>query len=165
MCINRAITGEKVQNFTHISAQTDGILNLVNLERETEALKEEDAENANEKAYEINLSDELGIADPRALNVSPAFEPSSLNNHDVKYHGNTLVKKIWKLKQIQLEKSINSQKLKLTSDLLQLKEKEFCGSVNCACRTFCRITHKKITGRNQLVKKCFSNSSCWTELL
>ena len=71
--------------------------NLVNLEKETEALKEEDAENANEKAYEINLSDELGIADPRALNVSPSFEPSSLNNHDVKYHGNTLVKKIWKL--------------------------------------------------------------------
>ena len=90
--------------------------NLVNLEKETEALKEEDAENANEKAYEINLSDELGIADPRALNVSPAFEASSLNNHDVKYHGNTLVKKIWKLKQTQLEKSINSQKLKLTSD-------------------------------------------------
>ena len=129
--------------------------NLVNLEKETEALKEEDAENANEKAYEINLSDELGIADPRALNVSPAFEPSSLNNHDVKYHGNTLVKKIWKLKQIQLEKSINSQKLKLTSDLLQLKEKEFSGSVNCACRTFCRITHKKHNWKKSTSQEMF----------
>ena len=115
----------------------------MNLEKETEALKDENAENANEKEYETNLSDELGIADPRAHNASPVFEPSNLKNHDLKYHGDTLVNKIWKLKQIQLEKSINSQKLKLTSDLLQLKENEFSGSVNCACRTFCRITHKK----------------------
>ena len=57
--------------------------NLVNVEKETEALKDENAENANEKEYETNLSDELGIADPRAHNASPVFEPSNLKNHDM----------------------------------------------------------------------------------
>ena len=117
-------------------------------------MKEENAKNYVEKEYETHLSDELGIVDPRAHNVSPVFEPYNFKSHDVN-NGDTLVKKIWKLKQIQLEKSISSQKLKLTSDLLLLKEKEFSRSVICACRTFCRITHKKHNWKKSTSQEIF----------
>ena len=53
--------------------------------------------------------------------------------------------KNWKLKLTQLEKTISSQKLNLTSSLIQLKEKEYseAKSLKCACKTFCRIIHQK----------------------
>ena len=88
-------------------------------------------------------------------NVSPAFEQTNLKDHHKKYHGDTLMKKIWKLKQIQLENSINSQKLKLTSDLLQLKENELSGSLMCACKTYCRITHQKHNWRKSMSQDIF----------
>jgi hypothetical protein len=74
------------------------------------------------------LSDELGILDKRSHNVSPVSDASdvdtNLKKHNEKIHGVSLVKKIWKLKELQLGQSKNSQKLKLASDILNLKEKE-----------------------------------------
>ena len=89
------------------------------------------------------------ILDPRAHNVSPAGEPDDtffqktthVKSHDANFNGETLVKKIWKLNKFQLKKSINSQKLKLNSDILQLKEKEFSENKRCACKRFCGINH------------------------
>ena len=127
--------------------QEDTLADLVkekeHLEQQNEQLKEQIVKNITEIDQEQTLSDELGVFDPRAHNVSPAFQQTNLREHHTNDHENTLVKKIWRLKQVQLEKSIDSQKLKLTSDLLQLKEKELFGSVICACKTFCRITHQK----------------------
>ena len=139
--------------------------NLFQLEQEKEALRVENAKADVEEEYETSLSDELGIADPRLHNASPVPEPPSFKSHDsLNNHGDSLVKKISKLKQIQLEKSINSKKLKLTSDLLFLKEKEFSRSENCACRTFCRITHKKHNWTKSTSQAFFCKLIYWIKL-
>ena len=109
----KKINREKEDTLAEIVKENQNLKeNLSHLEKETEALKEENANNYVEKEYETHLSDELGIVDPRAHNVSPVFEPYNFKSHDVNI-GDTLVKKIWKLKQIQLEKSISSQKVKV----------------------------------------------------
>ena len=125
--------------------------NLSHLKEETKTLKEDIAKNE----FETNLSDELGIVDPRAHNVSPSFQQSNFENYDSNKHGTTLMKKIWKLKHLQLEKTINAQKLKLTADLLQLKEKEMSRSLNCDCKTYCRITHTKHNWKKSMSDEVF----------
>ena len=65
------------------------------------------------------------------------------------------MKRIWKLKLQQLEKTIECQKLELTSDLLQLKEKEVSRSLNCDCKTYCRITHKKHNWKKSMSQEIF----------
>ena len=88
----------------------------------------------------------MSILDPRQYNVSPvnnSGEKHDFRNQEKKVNSDNLVKTIWKLKEVQLEREINLQKLKLSSDILQLKEKEADESQLCACRSFCRIFHKK----------------------
>ena len=128
--------------------------NLALLEKETEKLKTDVAINDQDE-FEQNLSDELGILDPRALNVSPACEQSNVKNHDVNHHRESLVKKIWKLKQMQLEKSINLQKFNLTSNILQLKEREFPGSEICSCKGYCRILHQKHNWKKSMSQEIY----------
>ena len=97
-----------------------------------------------------SLSDELWIIDQHAHNVSPACDPcdedvsrtAHLKDHESGQNG-LFVKKIWKLKVQQLERTINYQKLKISNDLLNLKEKEFRDNEFCTCKTFCRIVHQK----------------------
>ena len=129
--------------------------NLIYLEKESNALKEEIANSEKDEEFEQNLGDELGILDPRVHNVSPAFEQSSHFQNDPTEN---LVKKIWKLKLTQLEKTISSQKLNLTFSLIQLKEKEFSeiNSLNCACKTFCRIVHQKHNWKRSPSKDIYS---------
>ena len=120
--------------------------NLVILEKEKETLKCKIA--INDKKLEQNLGDELGILDPRQHNVSPECENKSVKKVDIKKHDenmlcDSLTKKIWKLKELQLEKDMNFQKLKLASDIIYLKEKEVGEIQVCTCRSFCRIFHKK----------------------
>ena len=151
----KKINKEKEDTLAKIVEENQNLKeNLCHLEKETEALKEENTKNDVEE-YETNLSDELGIVDPRAHNASPAFDPPNLKSHDENNHGDIFVKKIWKLKELQLERSINSQKLKLTSDLLILKENELSRSENCACRTLCRITHKKHNWKKSTSQEIF----------
>ena len=87
---------------------------LFQLEKENDALKEQLEEK--ESGNGNNLSDELGILDKRSHNVSPVSDASdvdtNLKKHNEKIHGVSLVKKIWKLKELQLGQSKNSQKLK-----------------------------------------------------
>ena len=63
--------------------------NFFHLEQQREQLKEHFADNNTEEEQEQNLSDELGIYDSRAHNVSPAFEQTNLKDHHKKYHGDT----------------------------------------------------------------------------
>ena len=122
--------------------------NLVLLEKETEALKKDVAINDKDKELEQNVGDELGILDPRQHNVSHECEEKSIKKDDLKKHNENIVcdslaKQIWKLKELHLKREINFQKLKIASDILYLKEKEVGESQVCACRSFCRIFHKK----------------------
>ena len=152
---------EKIDDIQRINNEKKNIME--NLEKEQEKakakfkelqqqnkdlnLKLETVQNVQDEP--TNLSEELGILDPRAHNVSPAGEPDDtffqktthVKSHDANFNGETLVKKIWKLNKFQLKKSINSQKLKLASDILQLKEKEFSENKRCACKRFCGIHH------------------------
>ena len=116
--------------------------NLIDIEKESNALREEIADSEKNEEFDKNLSDELGILDPRVHNASPVFEQNNLFQNN---STENLLKKIWKLKLTQLEKTISSQKLNLTSSLIQLKEKENADakSLRCACKTFCRIIHQK----------------------
>ena len=86
-----------------------------------------------EKEESKSLSEELGIVDPRSQNVSVECDPSSS------------LKKIfkWKLKEMELEEKINSQRLKLTSDLFEVKKKEAFVDKTCNSKRFCRINHFK----------------------
>ena len=104
--------------------------NLFEVEKANEVLKEQLEHKEQETEHVQNLSDELGIRDLRVHNVSPECDPCDMNStkaehlqsHDELFHARILVKKIWKLKEIQLEQTINSQKLRLTSDILYIKK-------------------------------------------
>ena len=132
---------------------------LHHLQEEMEVLKEDIAK-AKVKEGGQNLADELGILDPLALNVSPACEPPNLKIHKERNHRKLLEKKVWKLKLIQLEKSICSEKLKLTSDILKLKESEYCENkmLGCRCQTYCRILHSKHNWKKSI------SQEIWTKL-
>ena len=132
---------------------------LHHLQEEMELLKGEIAKVKVEENKQ-NLFDELGISDPLALNVSPAFEPPNLKSHKENTHGKLLEKKVWKLKLIQLERSISSEKLKITSDLLKLKESEYCESkmLGCRCKSYCRILHSKHNWKKS------TSQEIWTKL-
>ena len=56
----------------------------------------------------------------------------------------------WKLQEMDIERKINAQKLKLTSDLFELKKKEFTEDRKCKCKGFCRIYHFKHNFRKSL---------------
>ena len=64
-----------------------------------------------EKEEPKTLSDELGITNRFSHNVSPECDPCDdeipkiehLKRHDKMFHGKALIKKIWKLKERQLE--------------------------------------------------------------
>ena len=85
-----------------------------------------------------NLSDELGLSEPRSLNVSIELEPVK---HSIEE---------WKLKELELERKINLQKLKITSDLLEVKKKEVF---------FCRIYNNKHNFRKSICQE-LSNKHC-----
>ena len=90
------------------------------------------------------MSDELSILDPRLYNVSPECEKKDdFKSQNNKLACDSLVKKIWKLKEAQLERQKIFQKLKLSSVIIELKEKEAKAIKVCACKSFCRIFHKK----------------------
>ena len=127
--------------------------NLICLEKESNELKEKITTSEKNEEFEHTLGDELGILDPRVHNVSPAFEQKGQN-----YPTENLLKKIWKLKLAQLEKTISSQKLNLTSSLLHLKEKEYSEikSLKCACKTYCRIIHQKHNWRRSPSQDIYS---------
>ena len=120
------------------------------LEKEQKELEDKLEKISNEKEYSQTLSEELGISDHRSTNVS--FECDAefaavgyLNNHKGSEHDEPTVKEIFKLKlkEMELEKHISSQKLKISSDLIELKEKEISEERRCRCRGFCRIVHQK----------------------
>ena len=106
--------------------------------------------NFNEKGFE-SLGEELGIIDPRSHNVSPASEECDKNFpfkphievHKKDLHIKLLDKKVWKMKEMQMEKEISAQHLKLSSDLLHLQQTEQSDRNLCRCRSFCRIFHQK----------------------
>ena len=95
---------------------------------------------------------------------------SELKKHNEKNHSVSLVKKIWKLKELQLGQSKISQKLKLASDILNLKEKEASRNQLCTCKTFCRIVHQKhnwsrsvsqdLIQKYRLLEKSYSCNQC-----
>ena len=132
---------------------------LQNLQEEMDVLKGDIAK-AEVKEDEQNLGDELGISDPLAINVSPACGPPNLKIHEEKFHRKLMEKKVWKHKLVQLEKSISSEKLKITCDLLNLKEREYCESkmLGCRCKTYCRILHSKHNWKKSI------SQEIWTKL-
>ena len=124
---------------------------LAELERENMELKEKIEKDDSEKEHsEIedsrSLSEELGMFDPRSQNVS--FEcGEDFVNADVKVYEQSkneesLILKM-KLKEIEIEKQVCSQKVKLTADILKLKDIEASLEKRCKCRGFCRIYHSK----------------------
>ena len=118
------------------------------LERENMVLKEE-----LEKHEVKNLSEELGIFDRRSLNVSfecdnGEEEVLNLKTHKQHKHEEKLKDQILKfrLREIELEKLICSQNVKLTHSLIQLKEQEVSDAWGCKipkCKRYCRIYHQK----------------------
>ena len=116
------------------------------------------------KEDEQNLGDELGISDPLAINASPACEPSYLKIQEGKSHRKLMEKQVWKLKLVQLEKSISSEKLKITCDILNLKEKEYSETkmLGCKCKTYCRIMHNKHNWKKSISQedKAYNIESC-----
>ena len=167
---------EKESFLVHIE-QENKILkqNLFEVEHANEDLKEQMKHKRMETEHVESLSDELGIKDPRSHNVSPECEgnvrnSANLKNHMNTVHGKSLVTKIWQLKVLQLEQSISSQKLRLASDILELKENESNENKLCTCKSFCRIVHQKhnwsrppsqdILTKFKLLKNSYTCSNC-----
>ena len=156
---------EKEDALSHVVKEKEMLQeDLLKLEKEKETLKEQLDSKDTETEHVQNLSDELGILDPHSHNVSPACKPcdevfektNDVKSHDTNHHGGSLVKKIWKLKVLQLEKSINSQKLKIASNIIQLKEKEVSENRKCACKRFCRIVHQKYNWKKLFSEEIFN---------
>ena len=156
------INQEKEDQLNAIEKEKDQLKEkLVELEKEKDASKELLVKEESESESVKNLSDELGIIDQRAHNVSPACDlndesPEYLKNHIGTVHGGSLAKKIWTLKVTQLEQSISSQKLKLASDILKLKENEDNENKLCTCKSFCRIVHQKHNWKKSFSKEIFN---------
>ena len=98
------------------------------LERGNEKLKDEQTRKDNDNQNEQSLGAELGMTNPRLHNVSPASDQcdidfkreENMKTHEQNYHGKEITKKIWKLKEQQLDQTINSRNLKLASEILHL---------------------------------------------
>ena len=92
-----------------------------------------------------SLANELGISDPRSVNVS---------TEDVEEKQSS-VKEIleMKVREMELEKKIQKQKLKLTINLFKLNEFENQDRGKCYCRGFCRIFHTKHNWEKSLSKE------------
>ena len=126
---------------------------LEKLEKENYELKEELEQKDIEKEEQVSLSEELGMLDPRSQNVSIECDPCGLefksnecaNIHIECKHSESSAKEVikWKLKELELERNLFLDKLKLTSALIKLKENEICKEKTCKCRGFCRIHHHK----------------------
>ena len=141
------INQKKEDHLNEIEKEKDQLKDkLIELEEEKDAFIEQLVKEETESESVKNLSGELGVLDQRAHNVSPdenMKSPTHLKNHIGYVHDGSLVKKIWKLKVMQLEQSISSQKLKIASDILNLKEKEASRNQFCKCNTFWSLVHQK----------------------
>ena len=150
----KGILLERVSNENEIIKEK-----LAELEKETADLKVKLEAKEIEKDEIKSLSEELGIVDPRSQNVSVECDPCDKDFErtvDLKKHKHSAVKKIfeWKLKEMELERKLNSQKLKITSDLFEVKKKEVSVDKTCNCRRFCRINHFRYN-----FKKSFSQET------
>ena len=134
------------------------------LERENEKLRDERIKRDSENQNEQSLGEELGMINPRLHNVSPASDQCNTNfktevqmkTHEENYHtSREITKKIWKLKEQQLDQTINSQKLKLASEILFLRESEVDKVEFCTCKSFCRIVHQKHNYTRSVGKEIF----------
>jgi chromosome segregation ATPase len=122
---------------------------LSKLEKENEELAFKIETIENEET--TKLSEELGIDDPKSINVSYECGSSdkvfakfeTINVHNKNMHEST-VKQLntLNLKKMDLERKLNLQKLKIASDLFEVKKKEVSNE-KCKCKSFCRIYHVK----------------------
>ena len=126
---------------------------LLKLESENEKYKEELEERETEKGDSKSLSEELGISDSCSYNVGDCEFKDDLTKFPKESKSEAISKRSSKLKiqEMELERVVNSQRFRLASDLLHLKEKEASEGKRCACKRFCRIVHQKYTW-----KKSFS---------
>ena len=93
----------------------------------------------------------MGILDPKSLNVSLESHHCDYefgkeqNEHIRSVHEGANLKKIFdlKLQERNLEKKIDNQKLRLTSTIFKLREREYLEKDSCNCKRFCRIFHQK----------------------
>ena len=124
-------------------------LKLSKLEKENEelAFKIETIENQET----TKLSVELGIEDPKSLNVSfecgtsekVSEEVENVNDHNENLHESKLKELLaLNFKKMDLEQKLNLQKLKIAADLYEVKKKEVSNE-KCKCKSFCRIYHVK----------------------
>ena len=133
---------------------------LVELEKEAEDLKQKLEAKDSEREENKSLGEELGLSDPRSQNVSAELcgdripKPEDVNNHQLNLK-ESLAKNIqdWKFKEMELVRKCYSQKMRLTTDLLTLKEKEVFEGKKCKCRGFCRIFHDKHGWRRSFSKE------------
>ena len=129
------------------------LLNLKLLEEERDSLAEKNKDledEVSEKDQEIDilketLAEELDNAQNRIIKCVPCDYKShsfqSLSNHTARSHDCSSIKIQLKVKLNKIKDKVNEQKVKLTSTLFKLKEKENFDKQKCICRNFCRIYH------------------------
>ena len=77
-----------------------------------------------------------------------------LDNHYQKKHEDKVkLLQNYKLKEEELKEEIQTQKQKLTVDLVQLKQIEVLENFKCKCRGFCRIFHHKHNWKRSISKE------------
>ena len=135
---------------------------LVDIEEENDQLKEKVNMNENKFEDEKSLSEELSEdAKPLGeelgifgLKAKDLCDPCNFASKD-----ETILSR-HKLQELELETEICKQKLKLSSNLFKIGEKEQEEKHYCNCRGFCRINHKKHNWQKSIIQVLQSNFGC-----
>jgi hypothetical protein len=112
-------------------------------------LREKAANNGQDESK--SLSEELGIQDPRSLNVSLECSMCQMRSsididmkdHKISNHCAFHMKQVLKRKIMDFGKENTKKRMNLKSSILKMKEKELKENVFCKCKSFCRIFHSK----------------------
>ena len=136
---------------------------LVDIEEENDQLKEKMIMNENKFEDEKSplseelsedakpLGEELGIFGLKAKDLCDPCNFASKDETILSRH---------KLQELELETEICKQKLKLSSNLFKIGEKEQEEKHYCNCRGFCRINHKKHNWQKSIIQVLQSNFGC-----
>ena len=126
---------------------------LVEIQEENEELRKKEVPEEEDSVNVKSLSEELGIVRPRSTNVSfcdpcnyASTDENTLRRHnDNSHETHPNIKQAFDMKfeKAELEKKIYIQKLKLSSDMFKLGEKEYHEKQYCNCKGYCNIYHKE----------------------
>ena len=132
---------------------------LITLETENAELKELFEYESKGKTEAKSLCDELEFVKEYSLDtkLKCSFCDETFSNlgwfdtHKIEHKKKEI--SAWKSREADISKQISTQMLKLSSDLLKLKEKEISDAIWCKCKAYCRVYHHKHNWRSSFSQK------------